>query len=83
MFQAQLWEHPPFRRELVRFDSFRFRTFFESSSVRFGSDNYFSGSTWFGLRFSACVFAVSPDWEHPLRPTSVPRFWISEGLTQA
>ena len=41
------------RKEPVRFDSFRFRTFQTFiGSVRFGLGTYFPGSTRFGLRFS-------------------------------
>ena len=57
------------RKETVRFDSFRFQTFFENLSVRFGSVRIFmiSGSTRFGLRFSDTL------WLGPVRFGSVPR----------
>ena len=56
------------RKEPIRFDSFRFRTFDKFiGSVRFGSDKCFPGSMRFGLRFSEA------SWLGPVRFGSFPR----------
>ena len=56
------------RKESVRFDSFRFRTF-QNSSARFGSvrEVKFPGSTQLGLRFS------DASWLDPVRFDTFPR----------